>query len=53
MSKAEEWREHIVELREVAERSSDPERQRKLLDLAEQWEDYAQELEEAEGRLVA
>jgi len=46
MSEAEEWRGHIAELRQVAEQAVDTERQQRLLDLAERWEEYARQLEE-------
>jgi len=46
MSEAEEWRGHIAELRQVAEQAVGTERQQKLLDLAERWEEYARQLEE-------
>ena len=47
MSDAEEWRGHIAELREVAEQTVDAERHQKLLDLADEWEEFAKELGEA------
>ena len=46
MSKAEEWRGHIAELRQVAEQAADAERQQKLLKLADQWEQFAKQLEQ-------
>ena len=44
MSEAEEWREHIAELRQLAENTADAERHQKLLELADQWEEFAREL---------
>jgi hypothetical protein len=44
MTEAEEWRKYIAELRQVAARADDAERQRKLLDLAERWTQFAEEL---------
>ena len=44
MSEAEEWRERIAELRQLAERTADAERHQRLLELAEQWEEFAKEL---------
>ena len=45
MSEAEQWKEHIAELRQIAEQAADPERHRRLLALADEWEEYARELE--------
>jgi hypothetical protein len=45
MSEAEEWRGHIAELRQVAQRAVDAERQQKLFDLADNWEEFAKQLE--------
>ena len=44
MTEAEEWKKYIAELRQVAARADDVERQRKLLDLAERWTLFAEEL---------
>lgn len=44
MTEAEEWKKYIAELRQVAARADDLERQRKLLDLAERWTLFAEEL---------
>ena len=44
MTEAEEWKKYIAELRQVAARDDDVERQRKLLDLAERWTVFAEEL---------
>lgn len=44
MTEAEEWRQYSAELRQVAERAEDADRQRKLLDLAERWAQFAEEL---------
>jgi len=52
MSEAEEWREHIAELRRVAEQAVDAERQRKLMDLADRWEEFAKERGKAERQLA-
>ncbi len=48
MTEAEEWRRYIAELRQVAARADDAERQRKLLDLAERWTQFADELSEVD-----
>lgn len=47
MSTPTEWRERAIELRQMAQLTGDAERQRKLTDLAERWEQVA---DEAEGR---
>jgi hypothetical protein len=44
MTEAEEWKQYIAELRQVAARADDMEQQRKLLDLAERWTLFAEEL---------
>ena len=44
MTEAEEWKKYIAELRQVAASDDDVERQRKLLDLAERWTVFAEEL---------
>ncbi len=44
MSEAEEWREHVAELRQLAEKTADAERHQKLLELADQWEAFTKEL---------
>jgi hypothetical protein len=44
MSEIEEWRERIAELRQLAGQTADEERQQRLLELAEQWEEFAREL---------
>jgi hypothetical protein len=46
MTKAE-WRERIVELREVAENTSDQQLKRRYLDLADKWEEFVGELDDA------
>ena len=46
MSEVEEWRRHVAELREVADREADPARRRRLWQLADQWERFAAELSE-------
>ncbi|HKW54794.1 MAG TPA: hypothetical protein VJO12_13970 [Stellaceae bacterium] len=48
MTEAEEWKQYIAELRQVAARAADVERQRKLLDLAERWTLFAEELSSVE-----
>ncbi len=45
MSETEEWRGHIAELRQVAQRAVDAERQQKLFNLADRWEEFAKQLE--------
>jgi hypothetical protein len=40
-----DWRERAAELRRMAAETDDPERQRKLLALAERWEQVAAEAE--------
>lgn len=49
MTRAEEWRGYVTELLEVAERTADAERRRRLFALAEQWKGFAQELGALEG----
>ena len=44
MSDAEEWNEHIAEVRQLAEQAADAERHQKLLELADRWEEFAKEL---------
>jgi anti-sigma factor RsiW len=44
MFEAEEWRKRIAELRQLAERTEDAERHQRLLELAEQWEQFAKEV---------
>ena len=48
MTEADEWRKYIAELRLVAARAKDVERQRTLLDLAERWTQFADELSGSE-----
>jgi hypothetical protein len=43
----EEWRDRIAELRELAENTSIPCRKRRYLELADCWEKFAEELQEA------
>ena len=50
LSAAMEWREKVAELREVAERVAEPQLHRRLLDLADEWDDFADELELAQMR---
>ncbi len=47
MSTPMQWRARAVEMRQMAERTADAERQRKLIELAERWEQVA---DEAEGK---
>ena len=47
MSTPAEWRERAFELRQMAQLTGDAERQRKLTELANRWEQVA---EEAEGK---
>ena len=49
MTRADEWRGYVTELLEVAERTADAERRRRLFALAEQWKGFAQELGALEG----
>jgi hypothetical protein len=44
VSAAEEWKEHVAELRQLAKQTEDAERQQKLLELADRWEVLAKEL---------
>jgi hypothetical protein len=48
MTEADEWRQYSAELRQIAVRADDAERQRKLLDLAERWAQFAEELSGAD-----
>jgi hypothetical protein len=48
-SEVEEWRRHVAELREVAEREADPDLQTRFRQLADRWDRYAAELAETEG----
>jgi hypothetical protein len=50
VSAATEWREKVAELRQVAERVTEPQLHRRLLDLADEWDDFADELELAQMR---
>lgn len=42
---AEDWRERIVELRELAANTPDPSRRQRYLDLANRWDQFIKELE--------
>jgi hypothetical protein len=44
------WREKVVELREVADRAADPDLRRRLLDLADRWDEFADDLDYAAAR---
>jgi hypothetical protein len=48
MSEMEEWRAYVVELRHVAEQAVDADLQQKLFNLADRWEEFANELERAD-----
>jgi hypothetical protein len=48
-----EWRESIAELRELADKTSDPARRQRYLDLADRWEEFAEELEGLSGHRTA
>lgn len=49
----EEWRRHVAELREVAEREPDPALRRRFRQLADRWDRFAAELAETEGETGA
>jgi hypothetical protein len=51
-SEVEEWRRHVAELREVADREADPARRMRLWQLADRWDRFAAELAEAERNAV-
>jgi hypothetical protein len=44
------WREKVVELREVAYRTGDPDLRRRLFDLADRWDEFADDLDYAASR---
>lgn len=50
VSAAAEWREKVAELRAVAEHTDDPQLRGRLFALAEQWDEFAGELEIARAR---
>jgi hypothetical protein len=50
LSAAVEWREKVAELRQVAQNITEPGLQRRLLALADDWDDFADELELAQMR---
>jgi hypothetical protein len=50
LSAAMEWREKVAELRQVAQNIAEPGLQRRLLALADDWDDFADELELAQMR---
>jgi hypothetical protein len=50
LSAAREWREKVAELRAVAERVADARLQGRLIALADEWDDFADELELAQLR---
>jgi hypothetical protein len=50
LSAAMEWREKVAELRQVAERVADARLQGRLIALADEWDDFADELELAQLR---
>jgi hypothetical protein len=41
-----EWRDHIAELRELAEHTSDPYRRQRYAELAQEWAELAEKLED-------
>ena len=45
------WREKVVELREVAYRTADPDLRRRLFDLSDQWDEFADNLDYAASRV--
>jgi hypothetical protein len=45
------WREKVVELREVADRTADPDLRRRLFDLADRWDELADDLDYAASRV--
>jgi len=53
MSEAQQLREHIAELRRMAQQTANAERQQKLLDLATRWEEFAGELGRPSAALSA
>jgi hypothetical protein len=52
-SQATWWRGKVVELREVAGRTADPELRRRLFDVADRWEESADHLGRHASTLVA
>jgi hypothetical protein len=45
------WREKVVELREVADRTADPDLRRRLFDLSFRWDEFADDLDYAASRI--
>ncbi len=45
MPSARDWRERVIELRDIASQTDDADERRKLLELADQWEKVAQDAE--------
>jgi hypothetical protein len=50
LSAAMEWREKVIELREVAEHIADPQLRERLFALADHWDEFANKLELAQAR---
>jgi hypothetical protein len=44
------WREKVVELRQVADRTADADLRRRLLALADRWDDFAADLDYSASR---
>jgi hypothetical protein len=47
------WRDKVVELREVAGRTADPELRRRLFEVADRWEETADHFDRHAASLVA
>ena len=45
------WREKVVELREVAYRTAEPDLRRRLFDLSDRWDEFADDLDYAASRI--
>ena len=45
------WREKVTELRQVANGTSDPDLRRRLFDLADRWDELADDLDHAASRV--
>jgi hypothetical protein len=45
------WREKVVELREVADRTGDADLRRRLFNLADRWDEFADDLDYAASRV--
>jgi hypothetical protein len=44
------WREKVVELRQVADRTADADLRRRLLALADRWDEFADDLDYSASR---